>query len=664
MQKLRLNEKQILMLQKLQEELVTTKVLKINEDQYSRIFKGGFNTNKKVSKSIKKAGLDEDEQKIDLLSFAQEVIVFIKDMLSRPESAPFSKYWLKQGISKDKLVSMLEKEGLLTASIEEGGDGTEGTTYLTEKLGFRKKIKQFYNTINEYGDAGYPAGAEFDSNAPWNEPNQDEDNPPEVIKAEKEILKFVYFNADMDGVTIFSRGTDLFVILLSDIDEESLAPYEDKKGWPNGETVYNYVNDKLANKEIQIFRKHAPQGQVSLITPRVKDKLLKWFAKDDSLAGILNQIPESTGAASSGAFVGGMSAGPVKKDVGASPEKVIGDIINDDLDEAIDSTGVIPYHSDRNGEEPFVIDGITWQYVNANYDGRVDIGVYRRSQDITYSYDWFNKYVLKNDAINRNNLEEMDSATAGGESGTFAFDAPAGDGSAFWTAGNKQNKGNAKDPKGMPIVRGGIFTEGIKVGQVYKNGAARRKVMDIKKNPLKQTIISVRQWGDGNATDFKITPKEWGQWDLIHENKKKVLKITEEQLKRIAEADNQTSTAYPNGEMVAFDDCTKLNNNKVAQNGGCSQGDDGVVKLSKTKDSVVAEVSKITGKSIEEVRTIIEGDEVERLIPLFISAINQVDSSLGYQELAKAIGHIINEHYGAHLAERFMSALNQVIVRQ
>jgi hypothetical protein len=51
-------------------------------------------------------------------------------------------------------------------------------------------------------------------------------------------------------------------------------------------------------------------------------------------------------------------------------------------------------------------------------------------------------------------------------------------------------------------------------------------------------------------------------------------------------------TQYPNGEMVKFDPCTKLNNNKKAQMGKCSQGAvDGVVKTYKTKDSVISKTS-------------------------------------------------------------------------
>ncbi len=55
--------------------------------------------------------------------------------------------------------------------------------------------------------------------------------------------------------------------------------------------------------------------------------------------------------------------------------------------------------------------------------------------------------------------------------------------------------------------------------------------------------------------------------------------------------------------QVSFDDCVKLDNNKVAQNGGCSVGAvDNVVKVDET---VLESVAKQTGKTISEVREII-----------------------------------------------------------
>jgi hypothetical protein len=53
-------------------------------------------------------------------------------------------------------------------------------------------------------------------------------------------------------------------------------------------------------------------------------------------------------------------------------------------------------------------------------------------------------------------------------------------------------------------------------------------------------------------------------------------------------ATNLDNTSWPDGAFVEFDDCVKLNNNKTAQNGGCSTGDSGVVKLKKSKNSVIS----------------------------------------------------------------------------
>lgn len=58
---------------------------------------------------------------------------------------------------------------------------------------------------------------------------------------------------------------------------------------------------------------------------------------------------------------------------------------------------------------------------------------------------------------------------------------------------------------------------------------------------------------------------------------------------------NETKTTYPNGELVSFDDCVKLNNNKSAENGGCSTGAvDNVVKTTKTNDSIIKEENNLT----------------------------------------------------------------------
>lgn len=635
MKRIKLNERQILMLKNLERGVSDkNKVLRISESQYNRLFNNKGNAAKDLSKSFNKAGIGENTTKeINLNEFAEEVIVFIKDILSNPRTMSFSSYWKSLGISKSQLFNMAKKQGLLTLTDE----NPEIKEYITPKFGFRKNVKELYKNIsekytslNELGDSGYPAGAWDDANAPWNEPDSNE-SQEEIIRLSDEEKKFkiLYMESD-DDLGIFKAGGELFVVALSHIGHINEDPevfdgkyyVYDYEGDVNNITPLgfeDYVNDMYnQGKSKPVRNDNADEFPVpTLITPVIKKKILKWYGNDPKIAELLNQLPETTGAASSGAYVGGASFnGPIKKNTGKSPEEAMGALISD----SIDADGVIPFHSQRSGEEPFIIDGIKWEYVNADYGkGKVDIAVYRYGQDITYSYDWFNRNILKSMG------ESTTSTSVGGDSGTFAYDAPAGDGKDFWTAGNKMNKGKAEKTNGTPIVRGGAMVkesdinrtgfelepkqqafqnyakihttgaaspedwenrvkpmldkevekaknvkENVKVGQVYKKGLGRIKVMDIKKNPLKKTI-TVKQWGDGDKRQYEMDPKELGSWEILIENK------------------NLNKTAYPNGEMVSFDDCTKLNNNKVAQNGGCSQGDTGVVKLSKTKGSVVAE---------------------------------------------------------------------------
>lgn len=77
--------------------------------------------------------------------------------------------------------------------------------------------------------------------------------------------------------------------------------------------------------------------------------------------------------------------------------------------------------------------------------------------------------------------------------------------------------------------------------------------------------------------------------------------------------ESEQKPMMPGGEFVEFDDCVRLNNNKEAQKGGCSQGaKDNVVKTKKGQGGVASdqgvynEVAKRTGRSIEEVKDIIE----------------------------------------------------------
>lgn len=77
--------------------------------------------------------------------------------------------------------------------------------------------------------------------------------------------------------------------------------------------------------------------------------------------------------------------------------------------------------------------------------------------------------------------------------------------------------------------------------------------------------------------------------------------------------EDEQKPMFPGGEFVEFDDCVRFNNNNEAEKGGCSQGaKDNVVKTKKGKGGVSSdegiynEVAKKTGRSLEEVKEIIE----------------------------------------------------------
>ena len=134
MKKLKLTENQVMMLQQREKDLLKKKVLKINESQYDRLFRGGFNkSSKAVSKNLKKAGIKEDEVKKELnpLEIAQELIVFVKDVIKNPKRVPFSVFWQDLGVSRKDLFNLLKREGILTMMVDEA---TNVKSYKAKKI--------------------------------------------------------------------------------------------------------------------------------------------------------------------------------------------------------------------------------------------------------------------------------------------------------------------------------------------------------------------------------------------------------------------------------------------------------------------------------------------------------------------------------------------------
>ena len=93
----------------------------------------------------------------------------------------------------------------------------------------------------------------------------------------------------------------------------------------------------------------------------------------------------------------------------------------------------------------------------------------------------------------------------------------------------------------------------------------------------------------------------------------------------VEEASNLDNTGWPDGAFVEFDDCVRLNNNKVAEKGGCSAGNSGVVKLRKTKGNILS--PSVNEDMIKEALKLQHDAEENRLI-----VISDLEGRLGNQE--------------------------------
>ena len=81
--------------------------------------------------------------------------------------------------------------------------------------------------------------------------------------------------------------------------------------------------------------------------------------------------------------------------VGLINEAYCGGNMEEEMIDEGSSNLYVQYDSERKDEDPFMMHGEKWQYVNAIYpDGKKDIGVYRYGEDLVYSYDWFRKNIV------------------------------------------------------------------------------------------------------------------------------------------------------------------------------------------------------------------------------------------------------------------------------
>jgi hypothetical protein len=308
------------------------KKIKITKEQYENLTKIGIIKEGEdvITKSFRRSMAGKD---IRNLKYVPEEKVIFGDKLNLKKPLPgiknsiheevnslleyiyglneeFSTFWENHNLTYEDLCEALESKGYLVKK--------EGSYKVSKKMGDVNSVKEAISqTLSEMItpiDEDYPAGAEFDSKAPY---NRGELNKMSGQKSTKKYVDLQYMNLEMAILKDLNTG-ELYVFDYGQMDPKIFEPYVDKYGELDSvgdiefnddfdiddEVLENYVNDNFQEMSkgegVKDFEKN--RMDLVLIDEELKDELLYLYDKDSKLVMVLEPIAESTGAASSGAY--------------------------------------------------------------------------------------------------------------------------------------------------------------------------------------------------------------------------------------------------------------------------------------------------------------------------------------------------------------------------
>ena len=624
---------------------------------------------KKVSDTYKQAGANklsgvkvegvEEPTEVSMSELTPKVLDFIKQLYTNPSKEVLDPFWESINIEWDELIQLLTELQLIKSvsggyrlqKLEQVGNPTSVVkivSRLIQKLinnknvpveedvdlskdmnpsdmfksmvgGWLKKFTnnrvEFLNNEGEFKNAwltirkigkdatrrtqldedNYPAGVANDSNATQNQ--------KDLPSVKKQIQQIVVLEFYLDEIALFSKDGKLYLYNVDTADKNEYEEYSsreetylgrDEDGIPDVEYGEWEMDDEIVNRYVNDNLPHLSTGkgladyengvEFVEIDKELRQDLLgitKYIRdpkKSEQFVNTLNSInleeTTSAGGGSSGSFVGKLGVGgnsPIAKSNVASEmrntidEDESSTTLKDDIIKSITpfvkdspkSSMLLWMSNERqlkvivdkiqslNDDEWMLMIQFIVKALQAAETYMIDKD---KNQIIRFEHEigGLNNFVMH---FTPNIGEAITTVSAGGDSGTFAYDAPVGDGSDFWTKGNKMAK---KGPSNESTN--------------YRSG-------------------------------FEMTKDLLGLQEVVGREGK----------------DAKTDTQWPDGQFVEFDDCVKYNNNKVAQNGGCSTGAvDNVVKTKGSKHSIISDssiyesISKETGRTIEEVKSILD----------------------------------------------------------
>lgn len=284
--------------------------VKITKEQYNRIFasglikesdmvKGGLN---RVDKMFtKEFGGKLKETSVDLTN---EVKDLIKYMYRKDENFP--SFWTEQGLTYEEICDALIAKKMVVAE--------NGKCTVSKSLGDpQTAIKMIEGALKEMIGSdklmeldNYPAGAEFDPRAPYNQPEPSYTKPTQPSQTSFEIVA-------MGPELAILKGQDgLYVFYHYDLGEKELGEYSeieqyyvgrDEDGDPEyeygefektSEGLENYINDNLGNLSTGEGLAAFEEGvELVKIDDELKNDILSMYDKDKDITKALSQVTEA-----------------------------------------------------------------------------------------------------------------------------------------------------------------------------------------------------------------------------------------------------------------------------------------------------------------------------------------------------------------------------------
>ena len=608
-------------------------IVKITKEQYNRIFadklinesddvKGGVN---RVDKSFKKEFAGKGIQNIKPVSeekfniskpnksvpklggnvghreapiainegedqLKKETLDLIKYLYRKTDE--LSSFWSQNGLTYDDICDTLlnkklivKNDGKYELAKSLGSPQAAIQALESELSGLLKPEQQLEPELETESD--YPAGSENDSSAPWNQKDADMTSP---ITPKESKLKVVGYNREIALLT--APDGSMYVFYYYDIDRNNFAQYaslertytgKDEDGDPqydydtenfeiDGDVLSHYVNDNLDSLSKGEGLDAYESGDYNLVKvdDQLKSELVDLYDKDKNVLNILQPIAEIESIDLVNQFKDEFKPLPqAQEEPEAKQSRIIaklGELKAKEKERIAKEKAEIEARQQNDYEidetQHFIVNDEQEKSIAKYIQSNLAEDPTASSKKLAYNFNMdfdtgygaqqFDEIIKKYNL--KPNLGEMTSASSSG-----AFTGPLG---------------GAMVKKEMPDVPVVGETTTISAGNYQYDTPGLANI--------------------GRNGEFKKGPKTKAQ----------------------------KTTQWAGGEFVKQPDCSKLNNNKSAQGGGCNQGASSL-KTVKTGGSINAPslgeneiyeaISKKTGKSLDEVKKIINNNFTKNL---------------------------------------------------